>query len=192
MSLVLFSCEGGDVVLPDKHLVLVCRTDGGSLIVNPPRPVWERSELSPKELTQWSALVAATGRAMLDVLPQLAGGCINYWEAGNWALNEEAEPRGPKTAHEHRKVHLNLLGRSTRATHPSWRWGEAPGFPRYVDRFSWSSRFKRLTADECGAVVSRVQTLLTEVYGFEGAAMRAWSQCVTCGYPMAVRWEGRT
>ena len=34
---------------------------------------------------------------MIDVLPQLAGGCINYWEAGNWALNDEAEPKGART-----------------------------------------------------------------------------------------------
>ena len=82
----ILSCIGGDVVLPDPLLVLVDRIDGGNLIVNPQRPVWERSELTALELTQWSYLVAATGRAMLDVLPQLAGGCINYWEAGNWAL----------------------------------------------------------------------------------------------------------
>ncbi len=189
MSFVLFSCDGGDVVLPDKNLVLVSRRDGGNLLVNPPRSVWERSELTPTELTHWSALVAATGRAMLEVLPQLQGGCINYWEAGNWALNEQAEPRGPKTAREHRKVHLHLLGRSPHATHPSWRWGEAPDFPRYEHRLQWASEFDRLAADECWAVVSRVQVLLNDVYGFESAAIRAWSRCATCAYPLAVRTE---
>ena len=69
MSLVLFACDGGEVVLPDRNLLLLSRSDGGNLLVNPPRPVWERSELTAKELTQWSALVAATGRAMLDVSP---------------------------------------------------------------------------------------------------------------------------
>ena len=76
MSLTLLSCDGGDVVLPDKNLVLVSRNDGGNLIVNPPRAVWERSELTPRELTQWAMLVAAAGRAMLDKLPLLEGGCI--------------------------------------------------------------------------------------------------------------------
>ncbi len=57
---------------------------------------WERSELTPAELTQFAFLVSAAGRAMLDVLSQLEGGCINYWEAGNWALNDDAEPKGRK------------------------------------------------------------------------------------------------
>lgn len=189
MSLVLFSCDGGDVVLPVRNLLLVSRNDGGNLIVNPPRTVWERSELTPIELAQWSALVAAAGRAMLDSLPQLEGGCINYWEAGNWALNEEAEPRGFKPAREHRRMHLHLLGRSPRALNPSWRWGEAPVFPRYVDRFRWAAGFERLTADECAAVVSGLQTRLIEVYGFQPAAIRAWSRCQTCGYPMTLPAE---
>jgi hypothetical protein len=189
VSLVLFSCDGGDVVLPDRTLLLVSREDGGNLIVNPPRTVWERSELTPIELTRWSALVAATGRAMLDVLPQLEGGCINYWEAGNWALNDAAEPKGLKKAREHRKMHLHLLGRSPRASHPSWQWGEAPVFPRYSDRFTWASGFERLTADECFAVIGRVQTLLVEVYAFAAGAIRPWSPCAHCDYPIAAGLE---
>src|SRR5829696_2875375 len=80
VGLVLFSCDGGDIVLPDARLLLVSRLDGGNLVVNPPRRVWERSALTPPELTRWAALVAAAGRAMLETLPQLEGGCINYWE----------------------------------------------------------------------------------------------------------------
>ena len=33
---------------------------------------------------------------MLETLPQLDGGCINDWEAGNGALNNETEPKGAK------------------------------------------------------------------------------------------------
>src|SRR4051812_18143968 len=123
MVRTLFRCAGGEIVLPDLKLVLVDREDGGNLVVNPPREVWERSELTAGELTGWSFLVAAAGRAMLDALPQLRDGCINYWEAGNWALNDEAETSGPKRAAQHRKVHLHLLGRSPRAKSPSWEWG---------------------------------------------------------------------
>jgi hypothetical protein len=191
VSLILFSCDGGDLLLPARRLLLVSRLDGGNLVVNPPRRVWERSALTPLELTRWSALVAAAGRAMLETLPQLEAGCINYWEAGNWALNELAEPRGPKTPREHRNVHLHLLGRSRSATHPSWQWGESPVFPRYADRDAWASGFERLTADECRAVVARTETLLTEVYGFARDAMRPWSPCATCGYPMSATAEGR-
>jgi hypothetical protein len=163
VSLTLFECTGGRVVLPD--LVLVDRGDGGHLCVNPPRDVWERGELDPRELTSWSFLVAATGKAMLAVLPQLEGGCINYWEAGNWALNDEAEPRGPKTAPKHRRVHLHLFGRSRHATHPSWRWGEAPRFPDFADRTAWASGFEPLTVTECRAVVERTAALLSSDYG---------------------------
>src|SRR5262245_1718091 len=88
----LFTCAGGHVVLPDPSLVLVDRADGGNLCVDPPRDVWERSELEPDELRAWACLVAAAGRAMIDALPQLEGGCINYWEAGNWSLHDAAEP----------------------------------------------------------------------------------------------------
>ena len=116
-------------MLPQTDLVLVDREDGGNLVVNPPRAVWERGELTAGELTAWSHLVAATGAAMLRTLPQLEGGCINYWEAGNWALNDAADPAGPKTAPAFRSVHLHLLGRSRFARSPDWAWGEAPRFP---------------------------------------------------------------
>jgi hypothetical protein len=110
MSLKLLSCNGGHLVLPDQASLLVGAANGGNLVVLPPRPVWERSELSAAELRDWTFLVAAAGGSMLQVLPQLAGGCINYWEAGNWALNDAAEPKGRKQARDHRSVHLHLLG----------------------------------------------------------------------------------
>ena len=161
----LFSCTGGDIVLPDRSLVLVSREDGGNLIINPPRDVWERSELTRDELMDWSFLIAATGRAMLDVLPQLAGGCINYWEAGNWALHDHAEPRGPKTAPEARRVHMHLLGRSRSARNPAWRWGEAPKFPDFADRHAWAANNEPLTAGECDAIVARAGEILRTKYG---------------------------
>jgi GNAT superfamily N-acetyltransferase/diadenosine tetraphosphate (Ap4A) HIT family hydrolase len=159
----LLTHEGGDVVVP--QLILTSREDGGHLIVNPPREVWERSELTRNELTMWSLLVAATGRAMLDVLPQLSNGCINYWEAGNWALHDDAEPRGRKDPRIHRRVHLHLLGRYPQATHPSFMWGEAPRFPAFADRLRWSADFTPLTADECDAVVHRTFGFLDSQYG---------------------------
>lgn len=119
MPLTLLASSGGQVTLPDAHLLLVDRANGGNLCILPPRVVWERSELTAGELTAWSFLVAATSRAMLEVLPQLDGGCINYWDAGNWALNGDAEPKGPKRAAGHRKVHLHLLGRSPQSTNPA-------------------------------------------------------------------------
>jgi len=70
--------------------------------VNPLRDVWSAAN----SLRQSSRSVIPGGRcrqAMLKVLPQLESGCINYWEAGNWALNFEAEPRGPKIAPVHRR-----------------------------------------------------------------------------------------
>jgi len=104
---------------------------------------------------------------MLDVLPQLEGGCINYWEAGNWALNSEAEPKGAKTAREHRRVHAHLLGRDRTAASPSWRWGEAPRFPDFADRHAWASTFERLEAEECGRIVAQIEHLLDERYGMK-------------------------
>jgi diadenosine tetraphosphate (Ap4A) HIT family hydrolase len=162
MTQLLFSCIGGTLVCPN-HL-LCDRADGGHLVVNPPRAVWERSCLSPLELAHWSFLVAATGRAMLEVLPALHGGCINYWEAGNWALNELAVPTGPKVAQDHRRVHLHLLGRSRSASHPDWRWGESPKFPGFACAADWAAEFSVLTELECAAVVQRVQSLLSTTY----------------------------
>lgn len=162
---VVLACGAGVVRLPPADLVLVDRLDGGNLIVDPPRPVWERSLLLKDELCAWTCLVAATGAAMLAVLPQLAGGCVNYWEAGNWALNEAAEPRGHKSAAGHRRVHLHLLGRSPNAASVSWRWGEAPAFPRYLDRHVWASGNKQLLPDECSAIAARTCQILRDVYG---------------------------
>lgn len=170
MTSILFSNDGGSIVLPAK--VLCDRQDGGHLIVNPPRPVWERSLLDPRELAAWSLLVAATGRAMLDVLPVLQGGCLNYWEAGNWALNELAEPRGPKRVEQHRRVHLHIFGRSPQSRHPDWCWGESPRFPDFADSAHWSEQFAPLTQDECAAIVARAAHLLATRYRLEAGTLR--------------------
>src|SRR5688572_20451187 len=98
MSIVLLSCVGGNLVLPDRQSLLLSRENGGNLVVNPPVSVWERGELTREQLMLFSFLVAACGKAMLECLPQLDGGCINYWEAGNWALNDDAAPKGRKCA----------------------------------------------------------------------------------------------
>src|SRR5215207_10515198 len=71
----LIECAGGTVALPAQPMNH--RSDGGHLLVNPPRPVWERTELTPRELALWGCLVAATAKAMLETLPQLSGGCLN-------------------------------------------------------------------------------------------------------------------
>ena len=185
MSRQLFSSQAGHIALPDRHLVLVDRRTGGNLVVTPPRAVWERGELTPVELTLWAFLVAATGRAMLELLPQLSEGCINYWEAGNWALHHEAEPRGPKTARVHRRVHVHLLGRSRTAADPAWNWGEAPRFPAFIERHSWAAGNERLTAGECTAVVRRAAELLLTEYGMQPTQLATWAECSSCGYPLA-------
>lgn len=186
MSKRIFNCKGGDIVLPNKELVLVSREDGGNLIVNPPREVWERSELSKDELTLWSFLVAATGQAMLEVLPQLTNGCINYWEAGNWALNDAAEPKGlRKTPREYRKVHLHLLGRNPASLNPLLKWGESPKFPDFVERFEWARNHERLTAEECLKILTRVKILLAKKFGLAEIESETLSICQDCRYPFS-------
>lgn len=182
-QVVLFSCAGGDVVLPGPGGVLVDRADGGHLVVDPPRAVWDRSELPAHELRQWSCLVAAAGAAMLAELPQLADGCINYWDAGNWALNDAADPPGPKTGLRHRRLHLHLLGRSPRARDPAFRWGEAPRFPPFAERTAWAMRHAPLDAEECVRVVLHLRRGLATKYGFDEPALRPWHSCPQCGYP---------
>ena len=150
VSTAIVSSAGGTVTLPS--LVLLDRADGGHLVVHPPRTVWERSELTSRELGSWARLVSATGAAMLECLPQLRGGCVNYWDAGNWSLNDAAGPIGPKQVEAHREVHLHLFGRSRTAAHPSWLWGEAPAFPRFANRLEWARNFQPLSADECAAI----------------------------------------
>lgn len=169
--------------MPDRALVLVSREDGGNLVANPPRPVWERSELTRDELSHWAFLVAAAGRAMIDTLPQLDGGCVNYWEAGNWALNESAEPAGRKNARDFRKMHLHLLGRSPASTDPSWKWGESPKFPAFADRHTYSSQYERFTPQECEAIVVRAESLLKSRYQMPGSDIASRTACARCGYP---------
>lgn len=186
MPRTLFTCSGGHLALPDRGLALLGRQDGGNLLVNPPREVWERGELTPVELTHWSFLVAAAGQAMLRTLPQLEGGCINYREAGNWALNFAAEPRGIKSGAEHRRVHLHLLGRSRHATDPSWQWGEAPKFPDYADRAAWAAKHELFSAAECKKIVAETERVLRERYGFTAEQVAPWETCSACEYPMVI------
>lgn len=161
MSL-LFSNNGGSIVLPEK---LLCdRLHGGHLIVNPPRPVWERSCLTADELVHWSLLVAATGQAMLEVLPTLSNGCLNYWEAGNWALNEQAHPVGPKDPKAHRRVHLHLLGRNRNVSDSHWAWGESPIFSSFAESDHRSSQFVPLSQSETRDIVEQVNQILPDRY----------------------------
>ena len=162
MSGVIYKGAGGTVLLPSS--VFLDRADGGHLIVNPPRTVWEQSELTSIELMHWCFLVGAIGRAMIDALPQLEGGCVNYFEAGNWALNDAAPPKGPKRASEHRRVHMHVFGRSPRAKHASWRWGEAPKLPDYRERKAWAAGFRPLEEKECRAIIRLARTLLKKRY----------------------------
>ncbi|HZE59380.1 MAG TPA: hypothetical protein VE085_02385 [Burkholderiales bacterium] len=163
MAGVIYRGAGGTVVLP--KMVFLDRADGGHLIINPPQDVWEQSELSALDLAHWCFLVGAVGRAMIDVLPQLAGGCVNYFEAGNWALNDAAPAKGKKKrAPEHRRVHMHVFGRSPQARHPSWRWGEAPRLPDYKDRKRWAAGFAPLEKKECSAIIRRATEILRRRY----------------------------
>jgi hypothetical protein len=158
----LIESEGGRVLLP--ALTLCGRSEGGHVCVHPPRPVWERGELTKAELTAWSCLVAATGQAMLDALPQLAGGCVNYWEAGNWALHDQMPPEGPKAVRVHRRVHLHVFGRSRFASDPAWRWGEAPRFPEATAAADWAARFEPLNTEECAVLSAHIERVLRVKY----------------------------
>jgi diadenosine tetraphosphate (Ap4A) HIT family hydrolase len=159
---LLLRTAAGEIMLPAKPLI--DRADGGHLVVLPAREVWDRTELSADELAQWSALVAACAWAMLQTLPQLKDGCINYWDAGNWALNDDTAPAGRKVGREHRKLHMHVIGRSPDATDPAWRWGESPLFPRYAQRLERNANYRALTASECEVIVSATQTRLREQY----------------------------
>ncbi|MCA3027318.1 MAG: hypothetical protein ING66_01860 [Rhodocyclaceae bacterium] len=77
---VLLKCSGGTVAL--LNMTTVDHADGVRLCINTPREVWEHVELSAIMPTQCGFLVAATGQAMMAVLPQLKDGCINYRAAG--------------------------------------------------------------------------------------------------------------
>lgn len=159
----ILTSPGGALCVP-KH-PMIDRKDGGNLWVMPPREIWDRSELSADELVQWSFLVAASGKAMLEVLPQLKDGVINYWEAGNWSLNDQSEPNGiKKTGPEHKKVHLHLIGRSPQSGDPDWTWGEAPFYPPYKDHQSWWKTKANLIKEEQKSVAERAKDILSKKY----------------------------
>ena len=181
MSHVLFRGVGGTVTLPDPKTIMIDRSDGGQLVVHPPRRVWDRTALEAGELTQWHFLVAAAAGAMLDTLPQLRGGCVNYWDAGNWALNAAAPPPGAKTGPAHRVLHLHVIGRSRQSGDSAWAWGESPFFPAFADRLAWSIGKAPLTAAECGVLVARMTHLLSVRYQVATAPTEV---CARCRYPV--------
>ena len=70
----------------------------------------------------------------------------------------------PKTPALHRKMHLHVFGRSPRATHPDWLWGEPPRFPNFAQSEAWTQQFTRLEDDEGAALGARIQVLLDTRY----------------------------
>ena len=182
MNLVIFKSDAGEVALPDEASVLNDGDDGGHLIVDPPRNVWDRTALAPDELTSWSFLVASAARAMLETLPQLQGGCINYWDAGNWSLNDLAPPEGPKIPPQHRVMHLHLFGRSPRSESPFWQWGEAPFFPHFVERVAWAADHRRLSPAACAVITNRIGEILTTAYGQSPSSIQPSTRCPRCDY----------
>lgn len=159
---ILFTNLGGSIVVPE--MLLCDRLHGGHLVVNPPRPVWERSCLTATELVHWTLLGASTGQAMLEILPILSNGCLNYWEAGNWALNDHAKPVGPKDPKAHRRVHLHILGRNRNSTDPRWQWGESPVFSSFAESAQRASQFAPLNRLETNRIVERVEQILHDRY----------------------------
>ena len=182
MSHVIMRGSGGRVCLPDPATTMIDRADGGQLVLYPPRRVWDRTALTREELVAWHLLIAATARGMLETLPQLAGGCLNYWDAGNWALNPAADPPGPKDPRASRVLHQHLCGRSPHSSDGAWQWGESPFFPAYTERFAWSAGKRPFTAAECVAIVAQTSRVLADAYG-EVSALTATGVCAGCGYP---------
>lgn len=182
MSHVLMRGRGGRVCLPDPATTMIDRANGGQLVLYPVRQVWDRTALTREELIAWHLLIAATARAMLDT-PQLAGGCLNYWDAGNWALNAHADPPGPKAPHRARVLHQHLCGRSPHSTDGAWQWGEAPFFPAYVERLAWSAGKAPFTPAECVTIVEVTRTVLRDVYAEPAAQGISSTVCGSCGYP---------
>ncbi len=70
----------------------------------------------------------------------------------------------PKTPALHRKMHLHVFGRSPRATHPDWLWGEPPRFPAFVQSEARTRQFTRLEDGEGVALGARIQELLGTRY----------------------------
>jgi hypothetical protein len=154
--MTLFETNAGRVALPNPGEVMNDRASGGHVIVFPARVVWDRTAFSREELGDWSWLIACVARAMLETLPQLRGGCINYWDAGNFAMNHDAPPAGFKDGPSHRRLHQHLLGRSPESRDPDWRWGDAPVFPSYANRVEYSAHRQPLDAKECAAIVAHL------------------------------------
>jgi diadenosine tetraphosphate (Ap4A) HIT family hydrolase len=153
----LFEAPIGRVALPNAGEVMNDRASGGHLVVYPARVVWDRTAFTRDELGDWSWLIACAARAMLEALPQLRGGCINYWDAGNFAMNDAAPPAGFKDAPAHRRLHQHLLGRSPQGTDADWPWGDAPVFPTYANRVAYCENRQPLDAGECAAISAHLR-----------------------------------
>jgi diadenosine tetraphosphate (Ap4A) HIT family hydrolase len=80
----------------------VSRSDGGHLIINPTKPVEDRTKLSGEKAIELMKLTMVAGEAMKNVLSQkgIEIGRINYQDNGNWR-------------HE---LHVHLYGRAHGAT----------------------------------------------------------------------------
>lgn len=81
----------------------VGRKDGGHLVINPKKPVADRTYLSPDMVVEMALLTNIAGRAMKDGLAErgIKLGRINYQDNGNWR----------------QELHVHLYGRAIDATY---------------------------------------------------------------------------
>ena len=112
--------ESINFLLETAELPLVCRNDGGHIIINPKVKVATRQELSPKLAIELMRLTIVAGSAMTTALIKLGVdiGRINYQDNGNWAV---FLPEGPT-------LHIHLYGRAKNAIHQ--KYGDACFFPQ--------------------------------------------------------------
>lgn len=92
----------------------VSRTDGGHLVINPIKPVQDRTELPVEQVVELALLTNIAGKAFKAGMAArgIELGRINYQDNGNW----------------HQELHVHLYGRAVNATYQTY--GEPIKAPR--------------------------------------------------------------
>lgn len=141
--------ETDNFILETREKPFVDRLEGGHIRIWSKLKVSDRTQLTPKQATEYMKLSMLAGEAMTTVLKKegIAIGIVNYQEMGNWSV---FKPEGVI-------MHMHIFGRAKTAI--KQKYGEAVLLPQRETGFY--DEFEPLNDKDIEEIKKEIEYLLT-------------------------------